>query len=103
MKDILKSIFSPATMFWILVMSLVVILWRRDYYKWRDERDIYKKAIKQADSIISIEQKIIYVAVLKDSTSSNKVDSIQILRNENDTINFRLSDIDSIRSLWPAN
>ncbi len=104
--EVLKSLISPRDIINIIVVGLfssyITGLFKSDeMYSLREENKKLETALNQADSIISVEQNIIDVAIMKDTTALGKVDSIQIIRDENKTVTFKLSDIDSLRALWP--
>ena len=99
MIDIIKSI-DPKFIITVIVCFLVAGWLKVDNYKLKQVKHKLRTELDKASAIIKAEQIIINEAIKKDSSALAKVDSIQILRNENDTITFRLSDIDSIRAIW---
>lgn len=92
MIDVLKSLFSPKEIVIILISIMVSGWFGKENYSLKKEKRDLKEALARRDSIIKVERMIIKQADIK-------IDSIQILRNENDTTTYTIS-ADSLEQLW---
>lgn len=92
MMDVLKSLFSPKEIVVILVSIMVSGWFGKQNYSLKQEKKALVRSVAKRDSIIMVERMIIKQADIK-------IDSIQILRNENDTTTYTIS-ADSLERLW---